>query len=335
VKISGPFYWREASLCVPALPILFIAGFAAGVPILGAVAAGAAYAVGFGAARGLLGRRWGAMIAATVGMSVATFIGSVSGGLVPVQILLAGAAAAGCAALALYNEDLWWVSLQVVIALLVASTYPGSFAAGVHRAAAVLVGGTTQTFVAVLLARIFPAIGGVLPASPPPTEPTRRLLFSHMARAAICVVAALFIARAAGLANSYWAPMTALLILKPGLHETRTRGLSRLGGTILGCLIATAYSAIVDFSPPLVLAGVAIAAGLSYATQKAHYAVLTCAITATVVLLVSLGTSGVLANAQHRLIATAIGGIVALVVAQIAPHRAALNSGAADRVGAG
>ncbi len=51
------------------------------------------------------------------------------------------------------------------------------------------------------------------------------------------------------------------------------------------------------------------------------------------VLLVSLGYGGVLANAEHRLIATIIGGLTALVVARIAPHRGKLNGVQEDRVG--
>jgi hypothetical protein len=65
----------------------------------------------------------------------------------------------------------------------------------------------------------------------------------------------------------------------------------------------------------------AVTAGLAYALQKAHYATLTCMITATVVLLLTLGRGYVVINAEHRLIATVLGGVIALVVARIAPHR--------------
>jgi uncharacterized membrane protein YccC len=57
---ASPFHWREAGLCVPAIPALLIAGVAMNQPVYGAVAAGAAFAVGFGAARDLHGWRWAA-----------------------------------------------------------------------------------------------------------------------------------------------------------------------------------------------------------------------------------------------------------------------------------
>lgn len=89
----------------------------AGQELDGVVAAGAALSVGFGASRELHGRRWRAMLAATLGISLAAGIGSLVG-LVPWLLMLCmGAAAAACAALDLLDDDLWWVSLQVAIAL--------------------------------------------------------------------------------------------------------------------------------------------------------------------------------------------------------------------------
>jgi hypothetical protein len=60
-----PFHWREAMLCARALPLLLYFGLANGQPLRGAIAAGAAFSVGFGAVRELGRRRWGAMAAIT------------------------------------------------------------------------------------------------------------------------------------------------------------------------------------------------------------------------------------------------------------------------------
>lgn len=64
-----------------------------------------------------------------------------------------------------------------------------------------------------------------------------------------------------------------------------------------------------------------VAAGAAFALQKAHYAIFTAAITATVVLLVSLGETSPLVNAEHRLLATLIGGVLALAVALLVKRR--------------
>jgi uncharacterized membrane protein YccC len=66
---------------------------------------------------------------------------------------------------------------------------------------------------------------------------------------------------------------------------------------------------------------ITVAAGLAFALQKAHYAIFTCALTAVIVLLLSLTNGTALIYAQNRLIATVFGGLTALAVASIAPHR--------------
>jgi uncharacterized membrane protein YccC len=127
--------------------------------------------------------------------------------------------------------------------------------------------------------------------------------------------------------------MTALIVLKPRLHETRARGLARLGGTIGGCIVATLFAIVCRGQPVLLLAGMTMVAGAAFALQKAHYASLTACITATVVLLVSLGETSPLANSEHRIVATLIGGVLALVVAMIIPHSLRRPFSTADRVG--
>ncbi len=319
---SQPFYGREAALCVPAIPLLLIIGAATHNIAYAAVSAGAAFSVGFGAARDLRGRRWAAMIGATIGITLMAFIGVLAGQSEPVLLVVAAVAAAGCAVLALIDEDIWWISLQMVIALFVGGYFSGDVHAALLRSFAVLAGGATQLAVVVVLARLAPQAANRLPPGPKKGPAPRSLMISHALRAAACVVLSLAIAHYIGLANSYWAPMTAMLILKPGLSETHTRGIARLTGTVLGCIAASLFAILVGYSQPWLIAGVALTAGASFALQKAHYSVLTSAVTATVVLILSLAHGGgVLANAEHRLIATILGGCVALILARIAPHR--------------
>jgi uncharacterized membrane protein YccC len=329
-----PFYWREAALCAPAMPMLLAAGLLTGHVGEGAIAAGAAFSVGFGAARDLYGRRWAVMIVAMVGMTLAAFVGCLAGEQLPALLIVSAAAAAACAVLALVHEHSWWIALQVMIALFVAGNYPGPPVAAAERAAIVFAGGLVQVLVTPALARLWPQAARPLPESPPLAPSRRHLMIAHGARAAIAVVLSTLLARALGLANGYWAPMTAMLVLKPGLSETHTRGVARLTGTIAGAALATLFALAVGGSPPWLLAGVSAAATASFALQKAHYALLTSAITAAIVLLLTLAHAGVvLENAAHRLIATALGGAMALIVARIAPHQPLLAHPTPDRVG--
>ncbi len=329
---AQPVYWREAALCAPATPLILIVGVATHHLAYAAVATGAAFTVGFGAARDLRGWRWAAMIAAAFGAALAAFVGCLAGQWAPALYAASGLAAMGCAYLALVDEDLWWITLQMVIALTIAGAFPGSPSAALGRAAIVLAGGATQVLVVVILARLAPSAAGRLPPGPPRPPPERRLAIGHILRAAACVALSLYIARRFGLTNGYWAPMTAMIVLKPGLSETNVRGLARLGGTIAGGAVATFYVLAVGYGWAWLVPGVGLMAAAAFALQKAHYAILSACITATVVLLLSLAEGGgALLNAEHRLIATLIGGGMALVVARIAPHRPLTHT--ADRVG--
>jgi len=328
-----PFHWREAALCLPAMPLLIIAGQASGYPVQGVTAAGAAFAVAFGAARELRGRRWAAMLSATVGMALAAMLGTLLGQDSTAFIVAAAVAAAGCAALALYDEDIWWVALQVVIIFLVAGYYQGGVAAATERSATVLVGGVVEIASVVALARAFPRAAAPLFAAAERPERHRALLVAHMVRAALCVAASLVIIALLGVANGYWAPMTALIVLKPKLRETRVRGLARVGGTLGGCLLATLFAIGCRDQPWLLLAGMTLSAGAAFALQKAHYAGLTASITATIVLLVSLGHTSAIGNAEHRIVATLVGGGLAMLVPLLVPHKIPRRRVRADRVG--
>lgn len=329
----GDIYWREAVLCVPAMPLMMLAGALTGDITTAAIAAGAAFSVGFGAARDLRGRRWGAMLAAMLSMSAATLIGSLSGGVPWLAPIVAATAGAACAVLAMYDEDMWWIALQAVIALLVAQYYPGDAVEALRRAVIVLGGGAVQIACVVALVRVMPAARARLPRGAAPQHPGNWAVAMHAVRAALCVAGSLLIARHWGLANSYWAPMTAMLILKPGLRDTWARGGQRIFGTLAGCVGATVFVVAVGTQTWVMLPVLALTTGFAFAVQKGHYAVLTTAITATVVLLLALAHGAALANAEHRVIATLLGGGCALAVAWIAPRRPRWRRRLVDRVG--
>jgi uncharacterized membrane protein YccC len=128
--------------------------------------------------------------------------------------------------------------------------------------------------------------------------------------------------------------MTALLVLKPGLSETQARGLQRLAGTVGGCLAAGAFATLAASHLWAMLAAIALTAGLAFALQKASYAVFTTAVTATVVLFLSIGRGAAIATAEHRLEATLLGGAIALAVARIAHRPRPAAPEAEDRIGA-
>lgn len=85
-----PVYWNQALLCAPALPLILLTGLAVNRLVPAVVASGAALSTGFGASRTLLGQRWGAMIAATLGMAASSFAGSLLGGHAALHLVASG-----------------------------------------------------------------------------------------------------------------------------------------------------------------------------------------------------------------------------------------------------
>lgn len=318
-RYLAPLHWREAAVAVPALPLLYLAGLALGSPEGALVAAGAAFSVGFGAAHDLPGHRWGAMLAALAVMLAAAFAGTLAGQYPLAFPPCAALVAAGVAYYGPLDTQKWWVGLQGAIVFLIAGHFHGGIDHALWRSAMVLLGGGVEAALILALVRLFPRTGAAF-AGGQGVSDDPALVRPHMLRAAICVLLGLWLVSAIGLANGYWAPMTAMLVLKPRLHQTRTRGAERLGGTLIGCLLASLYAWACHDLPGALLIGLTLSAWCAFALQKAHYATLTIAISASVVLLASLGTDSANLNAWHRVLATLIGGGIALVVSALVPH---------------
>lgn len=139
----------------------------------------------------------------------------------------------------------------------------------------------------------------------------------YLAQAALCVAASIIIANGIGLPHGYWAPMSALLVLKPGRVDTQTRGLARFAGTIGGSIAASLVALAVQNSAPLLVAGAILTAGAAFGLRKAHYSAFTFAVTATMVLVLG----GAIEEALDRVTATLIGGGITLLVTRIYPLR--------------
>ena len=314
-KFCGDIYWREKVLSTPAIIIVLALSLDMD-PTDSVVVVGAAFSVGFGASRTFGGYRWGAVIAATAGMALAAFSGSLasehSAWLLPVIAILT----AICAFLTGYDNNLWWISLQVVIAFLVASYYPQSLERALFRAELVLLGGGIQLLGMMFLSVLVPKSAQPLPPAPATPLPPD-LLFRFVVCVVIAVVLALVMARDAGIANDYWAPMTALLILRPTSDVTLARAINRLIGTLLGCGLATAVIYLFHDALFMLLISLTLTAAAAFSMQKAHYVLLSSMISATIVFLIALGYGDPIQTTEHRLVATLLGGATAIVIGRI------------------
>jgi uncharacterized membrane protein YccC len=117
-----------------------------------------------------------------------------------------------------------------------------------------------------------------------------------------------------GFANGYWIPMTALLVLRPGLTDTVSRAIARTAGTLAGAMIASYALAHLSPAPPTLAILTLLFAWFAYSLNNVNYGLFTLCLTAYIVCLLALNSLPGKEVAYHRAISTIIGGSLALTV---------------------
>jgi uncharacterized membrane protein YccC len=100
--------------------------------------------------------------------------------------------------------------------------------------------------------------------------------------------------------------------MRPDFQDTLQRSLGRIGGTLLGAIIATVLSAVLAPGPVALAVLVALFAFLAYGTLRLNYGVFSFFLTAYVVFLLALAGLGERQVAGERVISTLIGAAFAL-----------------------
>lgn len=312
--------------CMPALAICLAAGILLGRPDFGLVAASGAFSVGFGAFQRFTAVRAAPMIFALIGMTVAAWVGSFSGSYMPLMILFSAVFGALCGGANAAGPAAWWITLQWAIAFFVADAYPSDMMGALGRAALIFSGGMLQ----ILLVTTVWVLAGksAVIREHDGTERWQdlfavmgRRLTGHSEMLRIAIATALLavlttvMTKTAHIPNGYWIPVTALIILKPQSDKTVERVVFRICGTIAGAGIATLIAALLRPDVSLLAVLVVLLAGLSYSMQRSGYAAFVASVTACVAFLVSLAGLPEIEVVEHRIIATVIGGLLALVTA--------------------
>ena len=329
-RLGSPLRWSAegpgaALLCLPAIAISLYAGIALGQPAAGMVAAGGALSVGFGAFQQLSTLRALPMILAATGMAISTLFGSALGGHAVAFAVMLGLWAGFCGLATTLGAGAWWTVLQWVIAMLVAGSRPSSLFESVERAGLVLLGGGLQVLIvsAAWRLRLAPE-ASVQPLPRAPLRTAQRLLRRHMSLDAptgryalvlgLSMTAADLIARRLSLPNGYWAPMTLLLLLKPGFRDTFRRGAQRILGTLGGAGVATLIAALLRPNETLTAALITASAFGAYALLRVNYLAYSVCITAFIAFMLSLAGIPEPVVAADRVIGTVAGGLAALAV---------------------
>jgi len=134
----------------------------------------------------------------------------------------------------------------------------------------------------------------------------------HAIRLAVTLTAAGVLGYVLPVQRGYWITLTAALVLRPDFTTTLSRGVARIAGTMVGVVAATAIVLAVPHTPHIALALAIFFAAISYAAFQLNYGLFSLTVTAYVVFLLALLGTPEATAVQNRLIATVIGGLLAV-----------------------
>lgn len=143
--------------------------------------------------------------------------------------------------------------------------------------------------------------------------------FRHAMRLAVTVVVATLLASDTFFGRGYWIAVTAVVVLRPDFGSTLARGLGRVVGTAVGVVVASLVVAIADPSHWVLTVLIFLFGWAALAVFMSFYSLFAALLSALVVLLVSLVTPSTYTVALDRLIDTAVGGTLALLVYVVWP----------------
>ncbi|MFZ0745370.1 MAG: FUSC family protein [Terracidiphilus sp.] len=337
LKDSTVFRWENQTLrsdLILTLPVAIClgAGIAAGHPAAGMLAAGGAVNTGFGQKQSIDHSYLLPMIFVTFGMAFSGFVGVMVGHESFLLVSTAALWAFGYGMLTARTGGYSWVGQQCVITFLVTSAFPASLEAAFDRSLLLFAGGALQLVLSSLMLRIFGDLRSRLfqltcylreeeaalrAALIETADSVRQLRFLNSAipyslRLALAIALATEIYRRLHYPSGYWIPMTALLVLKPGLTDTVSRAIARTLGTMCGA-IAVSFCLVHVHTTPIGLAAFTVLfAWLAYGILNVNYALFSMAVTGYIVFLLSLNVVPGPTIAEHRTFCTAVGGAIAL-----------------------
>ncbi len=337
LRDSTLFQWHNQTLRADLIFTLPIAlclaiGLAIGHPGVGLVAAGGAVNTGFGQKHRIDGSGWVPMIFVTFGMAFSGFVGVLVGHENLMLVFLSALWAFGYGLLTARPEGYAWVGQQSVITFLVASAFPAPLSAAAARGLLLFAGGALQLVLSSLLLRVFHKLrdhlfelacyfreerAAFLAALMETAESVRQRRFlnstmPYALRLAATVALSTEIYRRLHYPSGYWIPMTALLVLKPGITDTISRAIARVLGTMCGAIVISFCLAHLNPAPVTLAAFTVVFAWLSYGLVNVNYALFSMAITGYIVFLLSLNEVPGPTIALHRTVSTALGGAIAL-----------------------
>ena len=144
-------------------------------------------------------------------------------------------------------------------------------------------------------------------------------ILRHAVRLATVAAVGYLLGRLLPLGHGYWAPLAAVMVMRPEFSQTYSRAVARFGGTLVGVFLA---SAIVEAAHPGTgpLAALAvICALLMYLLMRTGYAVAQACVGAYVVFLLGMAGDDLSQTVFERVLLTLAGGLLAMISYAVYP----------------
>ncbi|MFC5720293.1 FUSC family protein [Streptomyces gamaensis] len=134
----------------------------------------------------------------------------------------------------------------------------------------------------------------------------------HAVRSAVVVLIGYALGRALPLGHTYWAPMSAIMVMRPNFAQTYARGVARAAGTVVGVAVAGALMALAHPGEWVSAALAVVSVGLLYLLTNTGYSVASACIGAYVVFLLGIAGAGWSQTVYERVALTLLGGLLAM-----------------------
>ncbi|OIJ89705.1 FUSC family protein [Streptomyces colonosanans] len=163
--------------------------------------------------------------------------------------------------------------------------------------------------------RMVPAILRTLRGELHPGSPIAR----HAARVSTVAAAGYVLGDLLPLGHGYWAPLTAVMVMRPDFSQTYSRAVGRFCGTLVGVVLATVVVRLGPAEPVHMGALAVLAAALMYLVRLTGQIATQACIAAYVVFLLGMAGEQVAQTVHERVLLTLVGGLLAMLAYAVYP----------------
>jgi uncharacterized membrane protein YccC len=144
-------------------------------------------------------------------------------------------------------------------------------------------------------------------------------ILRHAIRVSAVAAVGYLIGTALPFGHGYWAPMAAVMVMRPDFSQTYSRAVARFGGTLIGVALATGLVQVAHPDTALSATLAVICAGLMYLVMRTGQLAAQACIAAYVVFLLGMGGEAWDQTVPERVVLTLVGGLLAMLAYAVYP----------------